>query len=249
MLKSIIVDDELLGRKTLVKLLEKYCPTVEVIGLCENGKIALETLQNNQPDILFLDIEMPEMNGFEMIENLESYDFEIIFTTAYDEFALKAFQVCAIDYLLKPIDSAQLIKAVKKVEERKFQINSKAQVELLLTSMKSEQKIFPKLAIPSMEGIEFVDVVEIIRCEASKNYTLIFTTDGNKYVFSKTLKDIESLISSNFFFRIHQSHLINLNLVKKYIRGIGGYIIMADGSEIPVAKSKKSVLLQRIFNQ
>ena len=246
-MQAIIVDDELLSRKTLSKMLERYCPEVEVIAFCENGKSALHLLQDQQPDILFLDIEMPEMDGFELIEQLQDINFEIIFTTAYDEFALKAFQVSAMDYLLKPIDSEQLIKAVQKVRERQTQLTSKVQVDLLLTSLQSEKGLFPKLAIPSIEGLEFVDVKDIIRCEANKNYTFIYTTDGNKFLFSKTLKDIEILLPPQIFFRVHQSHLINLNLVKKYIRGSGGEIVMNDGTHVQVSRAKKPLLMERIF--
>jgi len=246
-MKAIIIEDEKLSRLTLIKQLEKYCPEVDIVGTGANGMEAIQLLQIHHPEVVFLDIEMPVMDGFEFIQNLNEIDFEIIFTTAYDKFALKAFEVSAIDYLLKPIESEKLIKAVNKVKDRKIQQTTKVQMDFMLTNLKTQNDSFAKLAIPSMDGLEFVDMDDIIRCEAQKNYTYIYSSDGQKFIFSRTLKDIESMLPAKHFLRVHQSHLINLNSIKKYVKGNGGELIMKDGSIVQVSRLKKSHLLSKIL--
>jgi two-component system LytT family response regulator len=207
-----------------------------------------EAILKDRPELVFLDVEMPGMNGFDLLESFEEINFDVIFTTAYDEYALRAIKVSAMDYLLKPIDEEELVAAITKVKHKNEHRISQQHMELLLTNLNSDTD-FPRLAIPSLDGIEFVDVDHILHCEADRNYTTIHTVEGEKYIFSKTLKEIEKLLPSREFFRTHQSHLVNLRHIKKYIRGMGGEVVMIDGTHIRVAKAKKEALMDRIFKR
>jgi two-component system LytT family response regulator len=247
-MKAVLVDDEKLSLLTLQKVLEKHCPDVEIIGSYQKPADGLAALLHDKPDLLFLDIEMPAMNGFDLLEAIEEPDFDVIFTTAYNEYALRAIKVSAMDYLLKPIDESELMAAVEKIRQKRANRMSQQHMELLLTNL-SIDNAFPKLAIPSLDGIEFVDVENILHCEADRNYTIIYTVSGEHFIFSKTLKEIEKLLPERDFFRTHQSHLINLRHIKKYIRGTGGEIVLSDGKHIRVAKVKKEALMERIFKR
>jgi two-component system LytT family response regulator len=247
-MRAIIVDDEKLSVKTLSKMLGSHCPDVQLIGAFNKPVEALAAIKAGRPEVLFLDIEMPGMNGFDLLETLDEINFDVIFTTAYDEYALKAFKVSAMDYLLKPIDEEDRVVAVNKLKQRQEHRISQQHMELLLTNLNSENN-FPKLAIPSLEGLEFVNVEDILHCEADRNYTTIHTTQGDQFVFSKTLKEIEKLLPVQDFFRTHQSHLVNLRHVKKYIRGSGGELVLNNGAHIRVAKAKKEALMERIFKR
>lgn len=248
-MRAIIIEDELLSRNTLLELLARYCKQIEVIAACKDGVEGREAILRDDPDLVFLDIEMPNMNGFEMLDAINEIDFDIIFTTAYDEFAVKAFKVSAMDYLLKPIDEEELIKAVKRVEAKQRRMLTREHVDILLTNIKSADNQFEKIAIPSQEGLDFVDVKDILRCEADRNYTTIYTLQGDTFLFSKTLKEFEKFLPPDLFYRPHHSHLINLQQIKKYIRGMGGEIVLNDGTHVPVSRAKKEALMRRIFNK
>jgi two-component system LytT family response regulator len=247
-MRAIIVDDEMLSGQTLVKMLERYCHDVSIMGTYTKPAEALEAIRYERPEVVFLDIEMPGMNGFDLLEAIGEINFDVVFTTAYDEYALRAFKVSAMDYLLKPIDEEDLVTAVDKLRQRREHRISQQHMELLLTNLNSENN-FPKLAIPSLEGLEFVNVEDILHCDADRNYTTIHTVHGEQFVFSKTLKEIEKLLPPQHFFRTHQSHLVNLRHVKKYLRGSGGEIVMDNGTHIRVAKAKKEALMERIFKR
>lgn len=247
-MKAMIIDDEKLSVQTLAKMLQRHCPDVEITGMYNRPVEALEALQAIHPEVVFLDIEMPGMNGFDLLEAVPEINFDVIFTTAYDEYALKAFKVSAMDYLLKPIVEEELIAAVEKMKRKQEHRISQQHMELLLTNLNSENN-FPKLAIPSLEGLEFVNVEDILHCDADRNYTTIHTVQGDQFVFSKTLKEIEKLLPEQYFFRTHQSHLVNLRHVKKYLRGAGGELVLDNGTHIRVAKAKKEALMDRIFKR
>jgi two-component system LytT family response regulator len=247
-MRAMIVDDEKLSAQTLSKLLERHCPDVDIVGSFHKPTDALAAIRTLNPEVVFLDIEMPGMNGFDMLEAIDEINFDVIFTTAYDEYALKAFKVSAMDYLLKPIDEEELITAVDKLKHKLDHSISQQHMELLLTNLQSKDN-FPKLAIPSLEGLEFVNVEDILHCDADRNYTTIHTVQGEQFVFSKTLKEIEKLLPEQFFFRTHQSHLVNLRHIKKYVRGTGGELILNNGKHIRVAKAKKEALMERIFKR
>jgi len=205
----------------------------------------LQAIPEHHPQIVFLDIEMPGMNGFEMLEKLPAIDFEIIFTTSYDQYAIKAIRFSALDYLLKPIDREELQKAVQKVIERSHHPFPQ-QLEILLQKIHQPISSAQKIALPSMEGLQMIDVNSIISCASDSNYTIFFIRNKKKIVVSRTLKEIEEMLEEYPFLRVHNSYLINLNEIDKYIKGEGGYLVMSDGSNIDVSRSKKETLLNKL---
>jgi two-component system LytT family response regulator len=245
MLRSIIIDDEFKSREVLKSLLEKFCENVDVLATCQNGDEAISAITTHKPDVIFLDIQMQRETGFEILERLDKIDFEIVFTTAYSEFAIKAFNFSAIDYLLKPIDIQMLRKAVEKARRRIVGSISQ-RVAQLAENMKENSFKNTRLAIPSNDGLVFVSVGEIIYCEASGNYTNIYLEENRKFLVSRTLKEYEELLVDQDFFRIHNSHLINLNSIKKYIRGDGGQVVMKNDKTLDVSKMKKKGFLDKI---
>ncbi|MFT3946943.1 MAG: LytTR family DNA-binding domain-containing protein [Agriterribacter sp.] len=245
MIKTIIVDDEPKGRLALQEKIKAYCPTVEIVGQAGNGLEAITLIDNLKPKLLFLDIEMPQMNGFEMLRKLKEKNFFIIFTTAYDQYAIQAIKYSAFDYLLKPIDIEELKTAVNKIKatsENQFI----AQLKLLQENLALPVKKLHKLAIPSLESILFLEIHHIIHLEANSNYTNIYMADKTKIIASKTLKEFSELLPADIFFRTHHSHIINLNFIKRYIKGDGGQIELTDGSYIEVSRKNKEAFMQRI---
>lgn len=245
MITCILVDDELKSRESLKILIEDFCDNIEVKALCQNVAEAMEAIRIHKPDVVFLDIQLQRETGFDLLTKLENINFEVIFTTAYSEYAIKAFKFSAIDYLLKPIDIDDLKRAIAKVEKRVGDSLGQ-RIQQLMSNLKSSSAENYKLALPTTDGLIFVKVSEILYCEASSNYTEITLMDNKKYVVSRTLKEYEDLLSEYDFFRIHNSFLINLNAVKKYVRGEGGYVIMVNDKSLDVSKRKKESFLSRI---
>jgi two-component system LytT family response regulator len=245
MLKSIIVDDELKSRESLKKMLLTFCQDVEVLATCQNVAEGLEAISIHKPDVVFLDIQMQGETGFDLITQLKSVDFEIIFTTAHAEYAIKAIKFSAIDYLLKPIDVTELQNAVTKVQGRQNK-NIVERMQQLLQNMKSPTPDNYKLALPTAEGLTFIKINEVLYLKASGNYTEIFMRDGQKYLVSRHLKEYDDLLAEQSFFRIHHSTLININFIKNYVRGEGGYVIMTDSSSLDVSRRKKEAFLEKI---
>ncbi len=243
-IRSIIIDDEDHCRSSLTKQLEWSCPQVEVIAEGKSASEGRELVIQHQPDLVFLDIEMPGGSGFDMIKSLPSIQFKLVFTTAFDEYALQAFKVNAIAYLLKPIDEDELISTIEKVQVEKNDVVGK-KLEKLMNYLSAENKS-GKIALPVSDGLQFVSIEKIVRCEADGNYCTIYLDDGNKMVISKTLKYISELVKQQKFVRVHQSHIINMDFIKKYIRGKNGQIIMDDGSVIPVSRAKKDGFLDNL---
>jgi two-component system LytT family response regulator len=244
MIRSIIIDDELHCVETLHLLLNEYCTGIKVIEQCHSAKKGLDAIANLKPDLVFLDIEMPIMNGFELLEQLPSISFAIIFTTSYDQYAIKAIRFSALDYLLKPIDPKELIRAVKKVEEGRH-LPIAEQFQILLNQIQGIAGGFSKIAVPTAEGFELIYAEQIICCEANDNYTHFRLKNKNKVIACRTLKEIEEQLQAfPFFVRVHNSFIINLNEVAKYVRGEGGYLIMSDGSSINVSRTRKEYLLK-----
>ncbi len=236
-LKTIIVDDERHGLETIGILLEKHCPTVEIIGAYQDPEEAIFHINKDEPDLVFLDISMPKINGFELLEALTFRSFQVVFTTAYDEYALEGFKHGAIHYLLKPFSSNDLTVAVDRAIER-----SKTEKFTLMPPRMLGMKV--RVPISSLNGVEMIEVENIIRCESDGNYTTI-VMDKRKITISKTLKEIEKIfVEFPYFYRLHNSHLVNLNHVNKYIRGEGGQVILTNGDEIGVSRSKKTELLE-----
>jgi two-component system, LytTR family, response regulator len=244
-MRSLIIDDEPKNVRILKKLLEDYCPQVEVIGDADDAKMAYSTIRELKPELVFLDIEMPYGNAFDLLDKLLPIDFEIIFITAFDDYSLKAFKYSALDYLLKPVDIEELKAAVKKASEKITGKNINLQLGNLLSNLKNSQVTLQKIALPHADGIVFINVEEIIRCEANGNYTIIYADSKEKITASKTIKDYEELLPPGIFCRIHNSHIINLNRIKKYHRGRGGFVVMDDGTSIEVASRRRDEFLAK----
>lgn len=243
-LRAIVIDDEAHCVRTLNWELEQHCPEVEVVASCTSSPEGLAAIRKLEPDVVFLDIEMPQMNGFELLEKLMPLSFSVIFTTAYDEFAVRAFKVSATDYLLKPIDSTELMDAVAKVREAQA-TPSNEQLSIAQSTYQNHGVGFTRLALPSADGLEFVNAGDIIQCVSESNYTRLVFDDGKPMLISRTLKDVEMLLQGGPFFRVHKSHLINLQKVKTYHRGEGGHLVLQNGEKVPVARSRKDDFLQQ----
>ena len=246
MLKTIIIDDEPYCCEILAAMLESDCPDVNVINISNNGQDALAAIKQHSPDLVFLDVEMPKMNGFEMLEHLPAINFHLIFTTSYDQYALKAIRFSAIDYLLKPIDREELQRAVQKVKDR-FQIPIPQQLELLMEKLKQPSKRVNKIALPTMEGLQMIPIENIVSCESDDNYTNLKLKGAKKLLVTRSLKEIEESLEQHSFIRVHRSYLVNLNEIEKYIKGEGGYLVMSDGTSIDVARNKKETLLRKLL--
>lgn len=246
MLHSLIIDDEPRGSQSLQKMIQHHCKDIDVLGIANSAEDGLRMIAEYKPDVIFLDVQMPYMNGFEMLEKMSSIDFDVIFTTAYDNYALKAFRFSAIDYLLKPIDIDELQQAVEKVRLKQGSPKDEGyrHIEQLIHSVKSQT--FNKVALPTSEGIIFLNIADIIRLEADSNYTRFFTLKKNQIIVSRTLGEYEEMLSESHFFRVHNRHLINLRHIERYIKGDGGSVIMSDNSEVEVARRKKEEFLKRI---
>ncbi len=244
MIDAIIIDDELKGRVSLRKKLQDYCPEVNICGEAANGIEGIHLIEQKNPSLIFLDIEMPLMNGFEMLHQLSHKNFHIIFTTAYDQYAIKAIKFSAFDYLLKPIDIEELKLAIQRVTE---QTNLETEKKLaVLKENTSGKNDFNKIVISTMNGALFFNIPDILHLEAQSNYTTLYFKDNPKLIASRTLREFEELLPLDTFFRIHHSHLINLNYIKRYIKGDGGQIEMQNGNFVEVSRRKKEEFLKRI---
>lgn len=244
MQKAIIIDDEADSVKLLALQLKMYCPQVEVVAGCTEAADGLQKIKALQPNIVFLDIEMPVMNGFQLLEKLGEISFSLVFVTAYDQFAVKAFRFSALDYLLKPIDGKDLQVAVKKAMHRHWPVQQ--QLTMLKDQVQGTQKNQPgKIALPYQNGVSFVEVENIVYCESENNYTRFYTADGQQYLVSKNLGDIQEVLEERNFLRVHRQYLVNLDHIKKYVRGEGNYLVLSNDANIPVARSQKEKLIER----
>jgi len=245
MITAIIVDDEPYSCESLATLIERYCPDVKLLDICYSGADALKAIKEQAPTLLFLDIEMPGMNGFEMLQQLPSINFSIIFTTSYDQYAIKAIKFSALDYLLKPVDREDLQIAVQKAMQSEKQ-SLPQQIEILLQKLNHPTIPVNKIAIPTIEGLQMIFVEDIISCSSESNYTVLHLKNKQKITASRTLKEIEEMLEDYSFTRVHHSYLVNLNEVEKYFRGDGSYLMMSDGSAIDVSRSRKDLLLKKL---
>lgn len=246
MIKALIIDDVEKARSALKSDIKTYCPNVQVIGEADGVESGLELIKNTTPDVLFLDIRMSDGSGFDLITKLRQQGpipFQIIFTTAYDEYAIKAFKFSATDYLLKPVDHEDLIQAVQKIKNPDVQHTLKENMELLLESMKGLKTSNKRIALNSTDKVQVVNVDDIIQCESQKNYTLFYLTNKKQVLVTRTLKEFEDMLEADNFLRVHHSHLINVKHLKEYVKTDGGYAVMSDGSQVPVSVRKKEHLL------
>ena len=245
MITSIIIDDEQHCVDALAADILKHCPNVEIITKCNSAKEGLLAIKKMKPQLIFLDVEMPWMNGFEMLEMLDHIDFCIIFTTAYDKFAAKAFRISAVDYLLKPIDAADLKEAVRKAEEKILSSAGAVNIENLLHNIRQPAQQ-QKIALPNRDGYEFTPVNSILYCGAEGAYTKVVLSDKRSMLISRTLGDIGEMLPPEIFIRIHHSTIVNMNAVTHYSRTDGGYLVMNTGEKLMVSKARKDVLLNRL---
>lgn len=246
MLTAVLVDDEENNLSSLKEKIIRHCPQVSIIATCDSAQKAINSIDSLKPDLVFLDIEMPVMNGFLMLQHLTFKSFELIFTTAYDHYAIKAIRFSALDYLLKPIEIEDLQSAVKRAEEKRTRPGSSQQLELLIENLVAKKNVHRRIAIPTTSGLQFINVDDIIYLEASINYTHLYLGGKNKFTVSRTLKDFEDMLSEDIFIRIHNSFIINKNCVEKYIRGEGGQVVMSNGVVLDVSKRKKAEFLKAI---
>ncbi|MEM9720416.1 MAG: LytTR family DNA-binding domain-containing protein [Bacteroidota bacterium] len=243
MIKSVIIDDEQHSIETLEWKLENYTPNVSVLARFTDPKEGLKYLSTHSVDLLFLDIEMPEMTGFQLLQTLHPVQFDVIFTTAYHEYGIKAIKYSALDYLLKPVQVEELQTAISKHIEKKSRFIVPAQLEVLLQNMGREHKDSQRIALATKESIELVYPRDIVLCQSDNNYTFVYFQDRRKKLISKTLKDFEEILLEHDFLRVHQSFLINTQHVVEYLRKDGGYIIMRNDMKVPVARRKKDELM------
>jgi two-component system LytT family response regulator len=246
MIKAIIIDDEKHCSDNLHWQLKQYCPEVEVKAICNNAEKGLQEIYNQQPQIVFLDVEMPGMNGFEMLEKLPEINFDIIFTTAFNQYAIRAIKFGALDYLIKPIDKDELVEALDKNIRRTTRESLKQLTALLSHIKKNNDFSLQKIALPTLHGYDLIPLINIMYCESKSNYTNICLNNSQQILISKTLKDVEELLNMEPFFRVHKSFLINLHYAIRYNRGEGGSLVLSNDIVIPVSRNKKEELLQLI---
>jgi two-component system LytT family response regulator len=244
MIKAIIIDDEAHCIDTLSMQLQEYCPEISLVASCRSAKDGMDAIISLHPGVVFLDIEMPVMNGFQMLEKLKGFAPSVVFTTSFDQYALKAIRFSALDYLLKPVDPKELIAAVHKIQSRSTQPLPE-QFDMLFNRLQHRVSIFNKIAIPTTEGYELLNSADIIYCEADDNYTRFFMKDKRKITATLALKEVEEQLQEiSHFARVHHSYLVNMNAVTRYVRGEGGYLVMSDGSNVNVSRSRKDTLLK-----
>lgn len=244
MIKTVLIDDEGNALEMMEWLLQTYCPQVEIAAMCTSAQQGIEAINKHKPDVVFLDIEMPVMNGFDMLEQFDDLFFDVVFCTAYDQFALRAFKYSALNYLLKPVDPEELKNTVQRIEKFKA-IPTREQFNLLLQNLKNTEKTTPqRIALTHNDGLIFVPTAEIVFCEAESNYTKVHLADGKKIMVSKVLKDLDEALAGPDFYRVHSSFLININRIKKFIRGEGGYLVMDNDAMVSISRSRKQEFME-----
>jgi len=246
MIRAIIIDDEPNSVETLQWKIENFCPQVSVMETFSDPVKGLEYLRGNEIDLLFLDIEMPNLSGFDVLEAIDGIQFDVIFTTAYDQYGIQAVKFSALDYLLKPVRNKELIEAVERYANKGGESNSNMQIASLLQNLKSEAETGrpDKITLATKESLELVAPAEILYCESDSNYTMVYLSDGRKKLISRTLRDFEEMLTPFHFYRTHNSFLVNMNEVREYVKTDGGYIVLKNKQKIPVSKSKREKLME-----
>ena len=243
MIKAVIIDDEKASREALHGLLKRYCKNVDLIGQADGYKSGLELLKSHKPDVVFLDIQMPDGTGFKLLEDIENIDFEVIFSTAFDQYAIKAIKYSALDYLLKPVNPEDLINSIEKLEAKLKRGKDNVNIRFLIDSMKNKGNESKKIVLSTSEGMHIVEIDNIIRCESEDYYTKFFFNDGKSIMVSRTLKENEEMLSDYNFIRSHKSHLVNIRYIKSFLKMDGGSILMKDGTNIPVSRRKREQVM------
>lgn len=244
-ISSIIIDDEPGNIVTLTEILKQYCAGVDIVGTALDPRKGYDMIRQLKPDLVFLDIEMPYENAFDLLDRLRPISFEVIFITAFNEYAIKAFKYAAIDYILKPVNIKELQDAIAKVDLRLSEKNVNTKIELLLKTLKVPGEDSNKIPIPTLEGYTFEDINDIMYLQAEGGYTFLYTKARRKILISKSLKEFEETLPANLFCRIHHSVIINIKYVKKYFKGRGGYVQMEDGISLEISARKKNDFLEK----
>jgi len=247
MIRTILVDDETDSIKVLQRLLESYCPDISIVGKADGVETALATIQTTRPDLVFLDIEMTQGNAFDLLNQLMPLTFQVIFVTAFDSYAIRAFKYSAVDYLLKPVDIDELRTAVERVAGNFHEKTVMHQMQILLENVGTFQISQQKMALPTADGLIFVAIRDIIRFEAKGSYTAIYLTGGEPVLATRHIKEYEDLLPESVFCRIHNSHIISLQKIQRYQKGRGGHVLMEDGSNIEVASRRREEFLRRLL--
>lgn len=244
-ISAVIIDDEPGNVLTLLELVKQYCPNVIVVGTAPDPLKGYELIVETAPQLVFLDIEMPYGNAFDLLDKLVPVSFEVIFVTAFNDYAIKAFKYAALDYLLKPVNINELKAAVSKVSQRLEEKNINTRIGSLLLNLRSETTVPQKIALPTIDGCSFENINDIMYLQAEGSYTYIFSKEKTKLLVSKNLKEFEDLLPAASFCRVHHSNIININFVKKYYKGRGGYVQMEDGATIEISTRKKGDFFER----
>lgn len=247
MIQTVLIDDEVDSIRVLQRLLETYCPNVNVIGTASGVDTGVELIRETKPDLVLLDIEMSQGNAFDLLNQLMPLSFQVIFVTAFDNYAIRAFKYSAVDYLLKPVDIDDLRGAVARVRERPETHDLAEQMKILLNNVGMLHLTQQKMAIPTITGLNFVPVQDILRFEAKGNYTVIYLSSGETVMATRTIRDYEEVLPENIFCRIHNSHIINLSHIEKYQKGRGGIVLMEDGTTIEVAARRREEFMRRLL--
>lgn len=245
MFTAILIDDEANSRSALSKKIAAACPQLNIVAECGNGLEGIVAIKKHEPDIIFLDIEMPHMNGFAMLEQIAEKKFELVFTTAYNQYAINAIRMGAFDYLVKPVDVTELKAVVNRFAEKKQRHTTNERLQLLLTQLSSNTP--QKIAVATQEGLEIVTVENIVYMEAVGNYTQLHFAVGKPLTASKTLKEFEEMLQQSGFFRVHNASLVNMVYIKKYVKGDGGQIILSNGIMLDVARRRKDELVELLI--
>ena len=248
MLKTLIIEDEEKSRDVLLKIIEKNCPELVITGMASNVAEGVEKIKSLQPDLVFLDITMPDGSGFDVLEQVQGYKFDLIFATASNHHAVRAFKYSACDYLLKPIDAEELKAAVERIMQRKSQVPDMQNLNFLIQQLKRADDNYQKITLPTGNAYEIINLKDIIRCEADGSYTNFFLADKRKLMVSASLKHYEELLPENDFIRVHHHNLINMNHVLRFLKEDGGYAVMSDGSKIEISRRKKDQFMERLKN-
>lgn len=246
MIKTLIIEDEQKSREMLAGVIQKNCPELSVIGLATNVKEGVEMIESLRPELVFLDISMPDGSGFDLLEKVPGHKFELIFATASDQHAIRAIKYSACDYLLKPIDIEELKIAVDKVVKKKSSIPNMENLQFLIQQLKRSDENFQKITLPTGNAYEIVNIKDIVRCEADGSYTTFYLSDKRKLMISAGLKHYEELLPDGDFIRVHHHHLINMNHVVRFLKEDGGYAIMSDGSKIEISRRKKEAFMEKL---
>lgn len=245
-MQTIIIEDNHLARKFLSDLLSEHCPNIQLCGTASNIHEGRELIREVQPELVFLDVEMPQGTGFSLLENIKNIDFQVIFTTAHEKYALQAIKYSALDYLLKPVDVDDLLQAVEKAAQQQPQDVSALKIQTLLQNLDNQPSSVKKLVLKDRYGMQIVKVQDIIRLEADGSYTKFYLNNGKTFTISKSLKEYDNLLPNKDFFRCHQSHLVNMEYLDRYDTRNGDMLQMIDGSEVPISRRKREMLIGKI---